>query len=69
MVGTPLLNRKNAAEKNMLGMFVSTFPLRFHINDDTNLSTLFENIHNDTFGAMKHQRYPYSAILNYAKKH
>lgn len=67
MVGTPLLNRKNAAEKNMLGMFVSTFPIKFHITDDTNLSTLFDNIHNDTFGAMKHQRYPYSAILNYAK--
>ena len=67
MVGTPLLNRKNISEKNMLGMFVSTFPLRFHLNDDMNISELFDKIHTDTFGALKHQRYPYSAILNYAK--
>ena len=67
MVGTPLLNRKNISEKNMLGMFVSTFPLRFHLKDDMNISELFDKIHTDTFGALKHQRYPYSAILNYAK--
>ena len=67
LVGTPLLNRKNINEKNMLGMFVSTFPLRFHLTDDINISTLFDKIHTDTFGALKHQRYPYSAILNYAK--
>ncbi len=67
MVGTPLLNRKNISEKNILGMFVSTFPLRFHLNDDMNISELFDKIHTDTFGALKHQRYPYSAILNYAK--
>lgn len=67
MIGTPLLNRKNISEKNMLGMFVSTFPLRFHLTNDINISDLFDKIHTDTFGALKHQRYPYSAILNYAK--
>ena len=68
IIGTPLLNRKNKNEKNTIGMFVSTVPLRFKINKDTKLTDLFASIHADTYSALKHQRYPYSDLLDYAKE-
>ena len=68
MIGTPLLNRRNRNEKNTAGMFVATVPLRFRINRDTKISELFTSIHNDTYSALKHQRYPYSELLDYAKE-
>lgn len=68
IVGTPLLNRRNRSEKDTLGMFVSTIPLRFRINKNTKISDLFASIHGDTYSALKHQRYPYSELLNYAKE-
>ena len=68
IIGTPLLNRKNRSEKDTIGMFVSTVPLRFKINKDTKLIDLFASIHHDTYSALKHQRYPYSELLDYAKE-
>ena len=68
IIGTPLLNRRNRSEKDTLGMFVSTIPLRFKINKDTKISDLFASIHSDTYSALKHQRYPYSELLNYSKE-
>ena len=68
IIGTPLLNRRNRSEKDTLGMFVSTIPLRFKIHKDTKIRDLFTIIHNDTYSALKHQRYPYSELLNYAKE-
>ena len=68
IIGTPLLNRRNKKEKNMIGMFVSTVPLRFRINQDTTLSELFDSIHLDTYSALRHQRYPFSELLTYAKE-
>lgn len=68
IIGTPLLNRRNKNEKNTIGMFVSTIPLRFKITDKTKLEDLFTSIHNDTYSALKHQRYPYPELLNYAKE-
>ncbi len=68
IIGTPLLNRKNRSEKDTIGMFVSTIPLRFRINQNTKLADLFTSIHGDTYSALKHQRYPYSELLNYAKE-
>ena len=68
IVGTPLLNRKNKNEKDTIGMFVSTVPLRFRISEDTTITDLFKSIHNDSFSALRHQRYPYSKILKYAKE-
>lgn len=49
-------------------MFVSTVPLRFKINKNTKLTDLFASIHADTYSALKHQRYPYSDLLDYAKE-
>ena len=63
IIGTPLLNRRNKSEKNTIGMFVSTIPLRLKINQDTKISDLFANIHADTYSALKHQRYPYSELI------
>ena len=68
IIGTPLLNRKNRAEKDTVGMFVATVPLRIKIDENTTISDLLKSIHHDTFEALRHQRYPYSYLLDYAKK-
>ncbi len=67
IIGTPLLNRKNRAEKDTVGMYVATVPIRIKLDKDTNLLNLLKSIHHDTFEALRHQRYPYSEMLNYAK--
>ena len=56
IIGTPLLNRKNKNEKNTIGMFVSTVPLRFKINKNTKLTDLFASIHADTYSALKQSK-------------
>lgn len=67
IIGTPLLNRKNRAEKDTIGMFVATVPLRIKIDENTTIVDLLKSIHHDTFEALRHQRYPYSYLLDYAK--
>lgn len=68
IIGTPLLNRKNRSEKDTVGMYVSTVPIRIKINENTSITDLLKSIHHDTFEALRHQRYPYSYLLDYAKK-
>ena len=68
IIGTPLLNRKNRAEKDTVGMFVAKVHLRIKIDENTAISDLLKSIHHDTFEALRHQRYPYSYLLDYAKK-
>lgn len=45
-----------------------TVPLRIKIDENTTITDLLKSIHHDTFEALRHQRYPYSYLLDYAKK-
>ncbi len=62
-IGTPLLNRSNFKEKNMLGMFVSTFPFRIKIKDNPKVVDFLKEISLNTKSMLKHQKYPYYKIL------
>ena len=62
VIGTPILNRSNFAEKNMQGMFVSTMPIRFKINEEETFIELCKKNALETMTLFRHQRYPYSKI-------
>lgn len=68
VLGTPVLNRANFKEKQMLGMFVSTLPLRIKINEGENFLELVKNIGKDTLSVFRHQKYPYMKTLEYVRK-
>lgn len=68
VIGTPVLNRSGFKEKQMLGMFVSTLPLRIRIEENEKFLDVIKNISRDTMSLFRHQRYPYSKTLEYVHK-
>ncbi|MDD3303554.1 MAG: amino acid adenylation domain-containing protein [Clostridia bacterium] len=68
VLGTPVLNRSNFKEKNMLGMFVSTLPIRVKIEENQRFLDLAKSIGTNTLTLFRHQRYPYSKTLEYIHK-
>ncbi len=64
-IGTTLLNRANATEKDTMGMFASiAVPLRLHITDDMNLEGFLQSISKEILGILRHQKYPYDMLLS-----
>ncbi len=55
-------------ERQTVEMFVSTIPLKIKINGDDTVEELVTRISIDIKNALKHQRYPYSRMLEYEKK-
>ncbi len=62
-IGVPVLNRRNAKEKCIAGMFVSTMPLTVPLNHEITVSDLSKQITRGHMDIFRHQKYPYSAIL------
>ncbi len=63
-IGVPVLNRSNAAEKQAVGMFISTTPLTVSVSGEDSMNELCQNITAQQFSLFRHQRYPYSHILH-----
>lgn len=63
VIGTPTLNRANFKEKQMLGMFVSTLPLRIKLNESETFLNLVQEIGRNTMGIFRHQKFPYTEIV------
>jgi len=63
VIGTPVLNRSNAKEKKMMGMFVSTMPVRFKIDENMTFIDMCKNFARDTMTLFRHQKFPYSIML------
>lgn len=62
-IGVPVLNRSNAREKEIAGMFVSTMPLTVAVTVDTEISGLAGQITKGHMELFRHQKYPYASIL------
>lgn len=62
-IGVLVLNRSNAKEKNIAGMFVSTMPLTVSLTGDTVISDLEKKITRGHMDLFRHQKYPYTNIL------
>ncbi len=68
IIGTPILNRLNQAEKNTLGMFISTIPLGINVKSEDSFSSLTQEISELCSSSYRHQRYPYDAILGFVRE-
>lgn len=68
LIATPILNRSNYAEKQMQGMFVSTMPVRFDIDEGKTFKEICAENFKETMTLFRHQRYPYSKIIDNVKK-
>lgn len=68
VIGTPILNRINFSEKNTIGMFISTQPLRVNIENSKTFTDLVSSIASNSLSMLRHQRYPYENILQDLRK-
>lgn len=68
VIGTPILNRLSFAEKNTAGMFVSTVPFRIKINQTLDFKTFSKELYSSNMTMLKHQKYPYSVLLEDLRK-
>ncbi|HEX2946424.1 MAG TPA: condensation domain-containing protein [Clostridia bacterium] len=61
--GTTTLNRANAKEKEVVGLFINIAPICLNIRADMNFKTLVEIVSRDGLSLLRHQKYPYDLIL------
>ncbi len=68
VIGTPILNRTNFEQKHTMGMFISTAPLRINLDHNISFIDFTKNIAGNTMSLLRHQKYPYQAILEDIRK-
>lgn len=68
IIGTPILNRKNAKEKNTIGMFVNSLPLRIKVNQSLDVKEFMNNVAMKSMKVFKHQSYSIFNILKYVRE-
>ena len=62
IIGTTTLNRTNAKEKEMCGMFVNTCPIRIKIKDTMNFNEVVKSLNISSMSLLRHQKYPYELL-------
>lgn len=63
IIGTPFLNRrKSDKELEMMGMFISTLPIKVVTNEEMTFIEICKNINTINLQCFKHCRYPYYEI-------
>lgn len=67
-IGVLVLNRSNAKQKNIAGMFISTMPLTITLSENMTLAGLATQITKEHIGIFRHQKYPYSDILAFLRE-
>lgn len=68
IIGTPVLNRSNFREKNTAGMFISTVPFKADVLPNLTFVDFLKNIVELQMSIYRHQKYPYSLLLEELKK-
>jgi len=68
VIGTPILNRTNFAEKNTSGMFISTAPFKISLNHEISFADFAKKIATDSLSMLRHQKYPYQFLLENLRK-
>ena len=62
-IGTAILNRTNAKEKNTMGMFINTAPVLMELDNGKTFSENLRTISKTLFGIIKHQKFNYGEVL------
>lgn len=63
IIGTTTLNRSNAKEKEMAGMFVNTCPVRVKVLNNMNFNDLVKSVNSTSMSLLRHQKYPFELLL------
>ncbi|MED2253694.1 non-ribosomal peptide synthetase [Brevibacillus parabrevis] len=63
VIGTPVLNRSGKQQKSMFGMFTSTMPFRFTIDDRCSVADMVARVNRELLDCFFHQRYPYDLLI------
>ncbi|MFN2746574.1 amino acid adenylation domain-containing protein [Bacillus sp. z60-18] len=64
VLGTFMGNRTNAKEKQMLGMFVSTIPMKARLDVQQDFTAFVQERMKDQLKIIRHQKYPYNLLIN-----
>ncbi|TPG69307.1 amino acid adenylation domain-containing protein [Brevibacillus laterosporus] len=67
-IGTVYANRTTKEEKEMLGMFVSTFPLRTCLDPSIDFVTFLQHVNKEKASILRHQKYPYNLLIQHLRK-
>ncbi len=67
IIGTPVLNRSNFKEKNTCGMYISTIPFKSDVKPDVSFSDFLKNTSVLQMSIYRHQKYPYTLLLEELK--
>lgn len=62
-IGTPILNRTNFKEKNTCGIFVSTQAFFMKMNYEETFTDFLREVLTNQMKFFRHQKYPYSTLL------
>ena len=68
IIGTPILNRTSSVQKNTMGMFINTVPVRMKLEDNMTFSDFINNIAVGFTSIYRHQKYSYQYILEDLRK-
>ncbi|MCK4762555.1 MAG: amino acid adenylation domain-containing protein [Candidatus Aminicenantes bacterium] len=63
VIGMPVHNRSKKIFRNMVGMFVSTIPLRIKFEENWSFNDLAAYVKKELWEALKHQSYPYNQLV------
>ncbi|MCR3759003.1 amino acid adenylation domain-containing protein [Clostridium felsineum] len=63
VIGTPVFNRWNKKQKSMIGMFTSTVPLKFNLDDKSSAKDLIKLINKELKLCFLNQKYPYDMLI------
>lgn len=63
ILGTTTLNRLNAKDKAITGMFINIAPIRININGDMDFDTLVDAVTREGMSLLRHQKYPYDFLM------
>jgi len=63
IMGTGVFNRTNRVQRNTIGMFTSTMPLRFLLNTELTAGELTDQLNNELKACFLNQKYPYDLIV------
>jgi len=64
IIGTPVLNRTNIKEKETIGMFINTVPVRINVDDNITFDEFSGEISSTILQSLKHQKYSMDYLLN-----
>lgn len=68
ILGTPILNRTSTSQKNTMGMFINTVPVRMKANDYISFLSFVNDIAINFTSIYRHQKYSYQYILEDLRK-